>query len=64
MVMKLSHTLNNCYVFCLGIALSVQPVKKCSVTEVTLRNHAKSILVEKADAQEKTETLHSELLFK
>src|SRR4051812_16583467 len=60
--MKLNYTLQLCYMFCLGMVLSVQPMRvnqAVSGDQVT-----NCIKVEKSVAQQDAELLHSELLFK
>jgi hypothetical protein len=62
--MKRTYTSNLFYLLCVVIVLIVYPIKNSSAI-VNLTNPAKGIeKVENAVAQQSTETLHSELLFR
>ncbi|WP_018616602.1 hypothetical protein [Segetibacter koreensis] len=62
--MKRSYASNLFYVLCVVIFLIVYPIKNSSAI-VTLTSPAEGVKkVEKTVAQQSTETLHSELLFR
>ena len=62
--MKRNSTLNFYYVLCVVIVLLVYPIKNYSAI-VTLSKECKTTeKVEKVVAQQSTETINSELLFK
>lgn len=65
MAMKLNYTLNLCYIFCLGIALAILPVKRPAMSELAVSNSHKTIAkLDKPIVPEDQDILHGDLLFK
>ncbi len=61
--MSRNFTLKLCYVLCLALVLLVFPAKNYSATKVR-KDNKKVEKAEKPVAQQESETLHSELLFR
>ena len=59
--MKLNYALHLCYLVCLGMVLSVQPMK---VSQAATNEQVKSCMKMQPVAEPASEVLHGELLFK